>query len=216
MFSGIVEEAALVSAFEARSAPAALVVESVVVDDSTRVGDSICIDGVCLTVLEHKGRCLRFELAPETLRRSALGSLAAGRRVNLERSLKVDGRVHGHFVFGHVDGVAKLLARTRDGECVRLAFELPSDLSPLVAPKGSISVSGVSLTVGEVKPGEFSVYLLPYTLRQTTLGELQVGEQVNLEVDMLARYVQRLLAAHEGAGGSHLGEEFLREHGYLK
>lgn len=189
MFSGIVEESATTVSLQEVAGVMRLVVQSGLDHSLTREGDSICIDGVCLTVVERRNSELHFELAPETLRRSTLGRLVAGARVHLERSLQVGDRVHGHFVFGHVDGITHLRSRVADGECIRLEWELSKELRAYVAPKGSVSLSGTSLTVGEVTGDAFSVYIIPHTAEVTRLSTLSVGDAVNLEVDMLARYV---------------------------
>jgi riboflavin synthase len=169
---------------------------------------------VCLTVVEHDGRGrLSFDLASETLRRSTLGLRKAGDRVNLERSLALGDRLHGHFVFGHVDARIKLLARRSEGTCDRLVWSLPVELQHLVVAKGSVSLSGVSLTVGEVEAGSFSVYIIPHTAALTTLHGLAVGDEANFEVDMLARYVNAALTGKKG--GTGMTFDFLANHGYV-
>lgn len=203
MFSGIIEEAAVVRSLDRGSDPLRLVVTSSLDQSDTKVGDSVAIDGVCLTVVEHRGNELHFQLLEETMRRSALGALGAGDRVNLERSLRVGGRLHGHFVFGHVDATSRLVARTPDGSCDRYAFALPTSCRGFVVAKGSIAISGISLTVGEVSESEFSVYIIPHTASVTNLGALRPGDTVNIEIDMLARYVHSLSQHHpQSAPGS--------------
>ncbi|MCB0333108.1 MAG: riboflavin synthase [Bdellovibrionales bacterium] len=198
MFSGIVEESARVHHFDHERQPARLVIESALDHSETKLGDSICIGGVCLTVVqkEQEGNTktlLSFDLADETLRKSTHGTLVDGQHVNLERSLSIGSRLHGHFVFGHVDGVIELVSRTPDGACDRLEWRAPTSLMKYIAPKGSASLSGVSLTVGEVTQDTFSVYIVPHTDEVTTLSECQPGDKVNIEIDMLARYVDRIL-----------------------
>lgn len=198
MFSGIVEESATVHLYDGDRQPARLVLRSKLDHAETKLGDSICTGGVCLTVVAKESdkdgaTLLSFDLADETLRKSTHGQLAAGQRVNLERSLSVGSRLHGHFVFGHVDGVIELVSRTPDGACDRLEWKAPSELMKYIAPKGSVSLSGVSLTVGEVSEDSFSVYIVPHTDEVTTLSECQPGDKVNIEIDMLARYVDRIL-----------------------
>lgn len=219
MFSGIVEECAEVIELKEAHPASRLVIRSGLDHEETCLGDSIAISGVCLTVVENKNGLLSFELASETLRRTTLGELARGSPVNLERSLRVNSRLHGHFVFGHVDSVISLLARERDGECDKLVWELPAPLRGFIAPKGSISISGVSLTVGEVLEDRFSVYIIPHTAHLTTLGTLKAGASANVEIDMLARYVHSLLSC-TGQGASHgkgsISYSFLTEHGYVR
>lgn len=157
------------------------------------LGDSIAISGVCLSVTKIDGDNLHFDLASETLRKTKLGSLTQGSRVNLEESAAVGDKIHGHFVQGHVDAVSKVLAKDEEENTLKLTFELPDAIKGLVAPKGSITIDGVSLTVGEVEKDSFSVYIIPLTLEETTLSDLKVGSTVNLEADCLARYVKEIL-----------------------
>lgn len=199
MFSGIVEESASVVDFTMLDGLAKLTVQSELDHSRTKLGDSILINGVCLTVVKKEALELTFELALETLRRTTLGKLRKGDRVNLERSLALGDRLHGHFVFGHVDSVASLVSREPDGTCERLSFTMPKDFKNCVVTKGSISISGVSLTVGETSPDKFCVYIVPHTAEVTILSRLKPGDEVNIEVDMLARYVQ---ASLRGAGNA--------------
>ncbi|MBX7137954.1 MAG: riboflavin synthase [Oligoflexia bacterium] len=195
MFSGIVEELAVIAAIELGREPVRLSVSSALDHTDTQIGDSVLIEGVCLTVVEKLGSILIFELSSETLRRTTLADLDQGERVHLERSLKVGTRINGHFVFGHADGCAELISRRDEGRSVRMEFKLPSEHRGLIVPKGSISLSGISLTVGEVSSDSFSVYVIPHTSTVTRLGTLKPGERVNLEIDMLARYVKSILAS---------------------
>lgn len=190
MFSGIVEEVARVQSIEMKSKSGArLVIKSDLDHAETGIGDSIAINGVCLTVVAMQDGLLEFDLVHETLRCSSLGQLTAGSHVNLERSLAVGQRVSGHFVFGHVDGVVTLAEKSQQESETTLRWKTPESLMPYIATKGSIAIAGVSLTVGEVGNDFFSVYIIPHTLEKTTLGEISIGQTVNIEVDMLARYV---------------------------
>ncbi len=195
MFAGIVEEAGRVDRVEGSDELIRLTVSSSLDQTNTSIGDSISVDGVCLTVVEKKGNFLTFELSSETIRRSTLGTLNKGDLVNLERSLKFGDRISGHFVMGHVDTTVKLLERRKDGECDRFLWDISSDYLPYLAPKGSVSIAGISLTVGEVECGSFSVYIIPHTLKMTKLGTVKIGDRVNLEVDVFARYVRSALDA---------------------
>lgn len=162
-----------------------------------QIGDSVSVSGVCLTIREQLGSEAVFDLASETRRRTILGGLNSGSRVNLEPSLRLGEALHGHFVLGHVDEVGEVLAMVSEGENTqRLTITLPRAVSRYVVPKGSIAVDGVSLTVGEVDDRSFSVYLIPHTVAVTTLSELRVGQQVNLEADCIARYLEKLSACH--------------------
>lgn len=197
MFSGIVE--ALGTVVEVRPEPPGckLWVQEPRILPEIRVADSIAINGCCLTVVEVQGDRMAFDVGPETLRRTNLGELTLGSRVNLERSLRVGDRLGGHFVTGHIDDVGTLLERTDEGDWSFYWFEVPRRLSRQMAPKASIAVDGVSLTIVDSQPDRFSVALIPYTLAVTTLGIRQVGQRVNLETDILAKYVERLIEAQE-------------------
>lgn len=195
MFTGLVEEVGTVREVAPQDdGETRLHIEGPLVASDAGLGDSIAVSGVCLTVVDLPGEGIFVvEAVPETLSRTTVGDLMPGSTVNLERALRANGRLGGHFVQGHVDGVGKLLARTDGGRWQNLTFQLPPSLAPLVAEKGSITVSGVSLTVTEVTSESFSVSLISATLASTTLGDLSEGDVVNLEVDVLARYMARLL-----------------------
>jgi riboflavin synthase len=197
MFSGIIE--ALGTVVELRSEPPGcrLIVREPNIAADARVADSISVNGCCLTVIEQEGDAFAFEAGPETLARTNLGELKPGSRVNLERALAVGQRLGGHFVSGHIDGVGTLLRREDSGQWSTFWFSVPRPLAVQMAGKGSIAVDGVSLTIVESEPDRFSIALIPYTLDVTTLGLLQPGGKVNLETDMLAKYVQRLVEAKE-------------------
>ena len=198
MFSGIVE--ALGTMAEIRSEPPGckLLVREPGVVPETKVADSISVNGCCLTVVEVEGDVMALEAGPETLARTNLGGLKPGSRVNLERALKVGDRLGGHFVSGHIDATGTLLERDDQGQWSFFWFGIPRPLSLQMASKGSIAVDGVSLTIVDSQPERFSVALIPYTLAVTTLGPLEIGGKVNLETDILAKYVQRLVEAKDG------------------
>lgn len=162
------------------------------------LGESVAVNGVCLTVVGSDVSSCRFQLAPETLSRTNLGRLKEGDRVNLERSLRVGDRLGGHFVQGHVDAVGHVSRRINEGEWVTMWFACPAQLVAQMAPKGSIAVDGISLTLVEVHPQEFSIALIPHTLANTTLGFKNVGDAVNLETDVLAKYVTQQLGVNRG------------------
>jgi riboflavin synthase len=199
MFTGIVEEIGSVReiAFPGGAGTdAVLTVEGTLATSDAAPGDSIAVDGVCLTVAGLAGDgSFTADVMPETLRRTTLGRLRAGSRVNLERAVRADARLGGHVVQGHVDGVATLVSRDPGDRWDDLLFSAPAALLRYVAEKGSIAVSGVSLTVTRVDGGTFGVSLIPTTLEATVLGTLAPGDRVNVEVDVLAKYVERLLAA---------------------
>lgn len=192
MFSGIVE--ALGTVAEIRSEPPGcwVIVHEEKIARETAVADSISVNGCCLTVVAVVDGTVAFQAGPETLARTNLGDLQPGSRVNLERALTVGDRLGGHFVSGHIDGVGTLIERIDEGEWSTFWFSLPRELSRQMASKGSIAIDGVSLTIVDSEPDRFSVALIPFTLDVTTLGALKPGDKVNLETDILAKYVQRL------------------------
>lgn len=198
MFSGIVETIAEVLEVEERPHGRRLQLGSPMLAEA-ELGDSICVSGVCLTVAALSGSTAAFDVASETLRKTTLGGAARGSFLNLERSLRLGSRLNGHFVFGHVDCIAEVKSVESEGETHRIVIELPQTIAALTAAKGSIAVSGVSLTVGEVAGGRFSVYIVPYTFQETTFRFLEPGDHVNLEADMLARYVSRYLEEQKEA-----------------
>lgn len=200
MFTGIVEEMGTVVAVERAGEDARLRLRGPVVTDGTAVGSSIAVDGVCLTVTDVADGAFAVDVMPETLRRSTLGGLEVGDPVNLERAVPARGRLDGHIVQGHVDGVGEILARQPGPRWDDVVIGLPPGLARYVAEKGSIAVSGVSLTVTHVAEDRFGVSLIPTTLAVTTLGRLAPGDRVNLEVDVVAKYVERLLDARASAG----------------
>jgi riboflavin synthase len=193
VFTGIVEEVGDVVAAELRPEGARLRIRAPQLAPLARLGDSIAVSGCCLTVVERDGDVVAFDAVPETLSRTTLGGLEAGRRVNLEDSLRAGEPLGGHIVQGHVDGVGEVASREPEGDGARLAVRAPGDLRRFLVEKGSIAVAGVSLTVAALTEDGFEVALIPHTLAVTTLGELNPGDRVNLETDVLARHVERLL-----------------------
>jgi riboflavin synthase len=197
MFTGIVEEVGEVRAVVTGADVVRFDIAGPVVSEGTRHGESISVNGVCLTAVEVRdGESFSVELVPETLRRSSLASVTAGARVNLERAMASGQRFGGHIVQGHVDGVATVRARHIGDRTAEIEFDLPSGLSRYVVEKGSITVDGVSLTVASLAGDRFTVALIPTTLADTTLGDRQAGDTVNIEVDVLAKYVERLLGGY--------------------
>ncbi|MEC7574729.1 MAG: riboflavin synthase [Pseudomonadota bacterium] len=162
------------------------------------LGASIACSGVCLTAIEFGDNWFAVEASEETTSKTTVGDWQAGDALNLERSLRIGDELGGHLVFGHVDGVAKIAERRTDGDSIRFSILAPDDLAPYIASKGSVALSGVSLTVNEVDGNRFGVNIIPHTADATTLGKLSAGDRVNLEIDMLARYVARQLKAREG------------------
>ena len=194
MFTGIVEETGRVLG----RTGSRLVVGAGAALDGMQVGSSLAVNGVCLTAVELGGDRVGFDVGPETLARSALGDLSTGDEVNLERPMRLDGFVGGHLVLGHVDGVGVVEAVDMDGETARVRIEWQDEtLSPLLIPKGSVAVDGVSLTVAALGATAFEIMVIPHTLERTTLGGLRAGRRVNLEMDVIGKYVLRALSLRE-------------------
>lgn len=197
MFSGIVEGMGEVVEVRPEPPGCRLIIRYPAIAADAKVGDSIAVNGCCLTVVEVSGETFSFQAGPETLSRTNLGRLRPGSLVNLERSLQVGDRLGGHFVTGHIDGTGELIERRDMGEWSDCWFRISPSLARQMAPKGSVAVDGVSLTVVESFPDRFSVALIPHTLAITTLGRIQAGDIVNIETDLLAKYVQRFLEARD-------------------
>jgi riboflavin synthase len=195
VFTGIIEELGTVKAVEPAGESARLVVHGPLVTTDAAHGDSISVNGVCLTVTDVTGGAFTADVMRETLDRSSLGALRAGDQVNLERAATLSTRLGGHLVQGHVDGVATIVSRVPGDQWESVRFTLPDGLARYVVEKGSITVDGISLTVTGVDDATFGVGLIPTTLALTTLGHKRVGDPVNLEVDVVAKYVERLMGA---------------------
>jgi riboflavin synthase len=193
MFTGLVEALGSVREVVAAGAGRDLVIAAPTFAAQLAVGESVAVNGACLTVVAHDAEACRFQAGPETLRLTNLGELHPGDRVNLERSLRVGDRLGGHFVQGHVDGVGRIDKRLPDGEWEKIWFACPRELAAQMVRKGPVAVDGVSLTLVDVEAERFSVALIPHTLAKTTLGFKQAGDPVNLETDLLAKYVWKCL-----------------------
>src|SRR5271170_218056 len=199
MFTGIIVATGRVTAIAQQSGDVELGVDAADLDVARiAIGDSVSVQGVCLTVTRKENTCFYADVSRETLAKTTLGSLRVGSRVNLEPSLRAGDALGGHMVSGHVDAVAKLKLAAQDARSWRLEFELPEGLARFVAPKGSICVDGVSLTVNNVDGRRFDVNIIPHTHAVTTLGELRAGDEVNIEIDVVARYLARLMTKPEG------------------
>ena len=194
MFTGIVEELGVVRRMERTGEVARLDVAARVVLEGSHIGASVAVNGVCLTVVAKDSQGVAFELGPETLARTTLGRLEAGDRVNLERPLRIGGSLGGHLVLGHVDGVATVEGISRVESSARLRIGFDPSLDPLMIPQGSVAVDGVSLTVAALGRGWLEIMLIPHTLAVTTLGTAKVGDPVNVEADVIGKYVVRSLA----------------------
>lgn len=216
MFTGLIEETGKIVGIERSGAAARLSVASALPVEEITLGESIAVSGVCLTVTAIKGAVLSFDVSPETLERSAFRELRGGFAVNLERALRLSDRLGGHLVSGHVDCIATVAERRELSGNVVFSFTLPREFCRYVVAKGSITVDGVSLTVNSVTVEGFSVNVIPHTANHTTLREKRVGDLVNIEVDILAKYVERLMSGPgELPGNTGLSLEKLARNGFL-
>ena len=193
MFTGIVETVGEVVAVEPEGELTRLTLEAPAVTEGVKLGDSVAVNGCCLTVVAHDERSLAFEAIQETLDKTSIGALRVGSRANLERAMPAGGRLDGHIVQGHVDGTGTVQALERDGDDVRLFVSCGPEVAEYLVPKGSVAIDGVSLTVVGAREDGLDVALIPHTLAVTTLGERQPGDRVNLEADVLGKYVKKYL-----------------------
>ena len=219
MFTGIIEAVGEIAAMQQQGGDMRLRIRTGKLDLSdVKLGDSICTSGCCLTVTELPGDGYWCDVSNESLAFTTLGGLSVGDKVNLEKSLTPESRLGGHIVSGHVDGVGEVVSSEDDGRSVRWVIRAPDNLARYIAHKGSICVDGTSLTVNAVRGAEFDLNIIPQTTAETIFSEYQTGTRVNLEVDVIARYLERLLqgdaAADPGAGS--ITQSFLAEHGYFK
>lgn len=218
MFTGIVQAVGTAARIDVRGGDARLEIaagELALAD--VAIGDSIAVNGVCLTAVARGNDSFAADVSTETLARTSLGRLRAGGRVNLEKALALGDRLGGHLVSGHVDGLATLRAREGAGRSVQFRLAAPTALAKYIAAKGSVCLDGVSLTVNTVAGAEFDVNVVPHTLAVTTLGEWQVGSEVNLEVDLIARYLERLVLGDNAAGAAaRVTEELLARAGFIR
>jgi len=213
MFTGIIVGTGKVTAVEKRGGILHLSLNAGEVIRDAKIGDSISVNGVCLTVVEIKGSTMRFELSGETLRAANLGSLRPGDPVNLEPSLRADSKLGGHFVLGHVDGIGRIRSRDEMGDAFKVEIEVSKDIIDFLVEKGSVAVDGISLTVVDILKDRFTVVIVPYTAGLTTIGLKGLGDTVNIEVDIIGKYVSRFLK--RGKKDSDLMKT-LTEEGYVR
>jgi len=211
MFTGIIEEMGSVKGLRREAGAARLAVSASLVLEGTEIGDSICVNGVCLTVVEMDGAAFSADVANETLKVTNLGDLRVGQKVNLERALRLSARIGGHLVTGHVDAVGRIREKKQEGNSWRIFIETPESALPYIIKKGSVAVDGISLTVADVEKTGFSIAMIPHTAKLTTLGSKSTGDSVNLETDIIGKYVEKLLA---GRVEGDVSLELLKKSGF--
>jgi riboflavin synthase len=217
MFTGIIEAVGEIRALESRGGDLRMVIAcGELAMDDVQLGDSIAVSGVCLTAVDFTADSFTADVSGETVSRTTLGEFALGQRVNLEKAMLPTTRLGGHLVSGHVDGVGEVKRRWSDGRSERFCIAAPAGLAKYIAEKGSICVDGISLTVNAVKGNEFELNIVPHTLAQTTMGDFKPGRRVNLEVDIIARYLERLLGAGEAEQGTGVTRSLLEQSGFIK
>ncbi len=222
MFTGLVEEVGRITRINKNGDSMRLSIEGKTVLQDIKIGDSIAVNGICLTVTDHQGATFSVDVMPETVYRTSLKTATIGTDVNLERAMAANGRFGGHIVSGHIDGVAKLVAKRELDNAVYFTFKYTSGLQRYLVAKGSITIDGISLTIADLEPAgaadeaEFTVSIIPHTLQATNLGERKIGDLVNIEVDILAKYVESILAgaSDQAKGASKLTETYLKEQGF--
>jgi riboflavin synthase len=214
MFTGIIEDKGKILKVDRRGEMNRLTVEVPFDLTEVQLGDSININGVCLTVMDKKGRTISVDLSPETLQKTTFAKVREGDKVNLERALRLSDRLGGHIVTGHIDGIGNIIQRTIEENFLHLRIRIPQPVGQYVVQKGSIAIDGISLTVNEVQEDWIQLTLIPYTLEKTTLMDKKIGNEVNVETDILGKYVEKML--HRGKGISkEIDLSFLKEHGFL-
>lgn len=217
MFTGIIEAAGLVRSLRRNDGGLTMTVEAGRIACESEIGASIAVNGACLTVVSRDERTFTVDIVPETVQRTTFGRLQVGDKVNLERTLRLSDRIDGHLVQGHVDGVGRIVDRESRGNSIWYAFEIPPDLSPYVIEKGSIALDGISLTIARKTDNMCAVSIIPHTASITTIGDKKTGDEMNVEVDMIGRYVESLLqagripASDAKNEGSSITENWLKE-----
>jgi len=215
MFTGIIEDTGRVSRIERRGQGMRLILELPPHLTEVQLGDSINVNGSCLTIVLKKGQEIELDLSLETLQKTALKELKEGDQVNLERALRLTDRLGGHIVTGHVDGIGDIVEKKEERDFLRLTIRIPESVSRYVVEKGSITIDGISLTVNEYRGGEIEVTLIPYTIEKTTLRQKRAGDRVNLEGDILGKYVEKFMDRGDQRP-EQVDLTFLKEHGFIK
>ncbi len=214
MFTGLIETVGELVSIERRGASGSLTVKTALPLDEIRIGDSIAINGACLTVVRKGGGAVTFDVSPETIDRTAFKNLKSGSPLNMERAMRLSDRLDGHLVSGHVDCIATVIERREVAGNIVFSFRFPAEFAKYIAAKGSVAIDGISLTVNSVGPDSFSVNIIPHTASKTTLLQKRAGDEVNIETDLLCRYLERLLAGREAREGG-VTLDLLAKNGFM-
>ena len=217
MFTGIVEELAIVKSVNKSSNGVRILIESKLCSSDAKIGDSISLSGSCLTIVSIDNGILSFDVSSETLKKSILADIKPDDMVNLERSLRADSRMGGHFITGHIDCVGELLLKKPEGEFIELSVRIPDEFMLFIAEKGSIAIDGISLTVNSIKKSTITLMIIPHTLENTTLNYKKQSQKLNIETDILAKYIHRSYESKQTKAFSpaSLNKKFLSEHGFI-
>jgi riboflavin synthase len=218
MFTGLIQDIGKIQSVERKGEGIRLTISTQLDLSHTKIGDSISLDGACLTVVRLSGRTLTVDASPETLRRTTLLTVGQGQPVNLEMPLKMSDPLGGHFVAGHVDGTGEIIEVAPEGNFLRYRFRVPAEIARYLIEKGSVAVDGISLTVTECRDQEFVVSIIPHTAQSTTLGKKKAGDRVNVENDLIAKYVEKFVRREDSPKreSSRIDATFLAEHGFIK
>lgn len=222
MFTGLIEGTGLLVRMDRQGVDGRMVIRAQFPVEKLVLGESIAVDGACLTVVSFQGSQFSVDVSAETLARTTLGNKSPGARLNLERALRLGDRLGGHLVSGHVDAIGRVADRKDEGRSIRIYFEIPRELSRYTIEKGSIAVNGISLTINGCGEGRFDVNIVPHTAEETTIEDLRIGHEVNIETDIIGKYVEKMVAPWAGEGkegrggtGGRIDAEFLQKHGFL-
>lgn len=221
MFTGLIEGTGTLLRIDRHGLDAGMVIRAGCHLENLRLGESIAVDGACLTVTTFQGNVFTADVSAETLARTTLGRKTAGCRLNLERALRMGDRLGGHIVSGHVDGIGALVERRSEGRSVRLFFTVPVEISRYIVAKGSVAINGISLTVNGTGEGSFDVNIVPHTAQETSIADWRIGEEVNIETDVIGKYVEKLLGPWNAPHGSKdrkttgIDMEYLQKHGFI-
>ncbi len=217
MFTGLIEETGIITGINTSSSGCVLTISCKKILGDVKIGDSICVDGVCQSVVSIGSNCFTTELSQETLKVTTFSSVKSGKKVNLERALTLNQRLDGHLVSGHIDCIAKYISVSDEGFSKKLSFEIQGPFEKYMVYKGSVAINGISLTISDIKDKIFSVTIIPITIQETNLSELKIGDLVNIETDIIGKYVEKILLLNNNdtSKDGKIDENLLKENGFI-